>query len=79
MRKTLTLTIALTFGPLASLAHACPPRVSAAELFSEAHAAQTAKCRAGPKLARAAELEARAACDYHSLLLLEPENIELKK
>ena len=54
MRKTLTLTLA------AGLAYACPPRISAHELFHVAREAQTAKC-GGPALAREAD---RAARDY---------------
>ncbi len=81
MRK-LTLPLTLVGGLLAAgLAHACPPRISAHELFSEAHEAQTAKC-AAPALAheaglfraerecdqaaREAELAARAAREYSS-------------
>ena len=79
MRKTLALTVAglLSAGLLAGSAHARPPRVTA-ELFHAARAAQTAKYRAGPELARADQLAARAARDYQSLLLRELENIELK-
>lgn len=50
MRK---LTLTLATGLLAAgLAHVCPPRISAHELFRVAHDAQTAKCCAGPALAR---------------------------
>lgn len=56
MRKTLTLALA------AGLAHACPPRISAHELFRVAHEAQMRGELA--QAARSAELAARTAREY---------------